>query len=73
MTKIQKSLIIYSVMENYIEISKIIDLATKWKKDATIYQKQVDEARLKNTPHDQMLSATTFLKSCAAELEKLIK
>ena len=60
-------------MEDYVEKTKIFELVNKWEKDSNIYEKQVNEARSKNSPHDQMLSAMTFLRSCAAELERLVK
>ncbi len=59
-------------MENLPEKEKLEKLVIKWKKDADSYQKQVEEARIKNSPFDQMLSAATFLRSCAKELESLV-
>lgn len=41
-----------------------------WKADADQYQKQVEEARAKNLPHDQMLSMMTCLRACAKEVER---
>lgn len=52
---------------------KILALIKRWRSDANQYQKQVDEARQKNLPHDQMLSAVTFLRGCAKELEDATK
>lgn len=51
---------------------KVKDLIVKWRKEADQYQKQVEEARRAGTPHDQMLSAATFLRQCAKELEQAI-
>ena len=51
---------------------KIPLLAARWRKDAEAYQKQVDEARRVGTPHAQMLSAATFLRQCAKDLEALL-
>jgi hypothetical protein len=48
-------------------------LIERWRKDARQYQAQVNEARLRGTPHEQMLSAATFLRSCAKELEDALK
>lgn len=48
------------------EIQKLI---SRWRKDAEQYQSQVEEARAKNLPHDQMLSMMTALRACAKELE----
>lgn len=48
-------------------------LAERWRKDAKQYQAQVDEARAKGTPHEQMISAVTFLRACAKELEDTLK
>jgi len=42
-----------------------------WRRDADQYQRQVEEARSKNLPHDQMLSMMTCLRSCARDLENI--
>jgi len=47
-------------------------LISQWRSEADQYQRQVDEARAKGTPHDQMLSGATFLRQCAKELEGVI-
>ncbi len=46
-------------------------LIIRWRKDADQYKRQVDEAQGKGLPHDQMLSAVTFLRQCAKELESI--
>lgn len=51
---------------------KLVALVSRWRNDAATYQKQVDEARRVGTPHAQMLSAATFLRQCANDLEALI-
>lgn len=49
------------------------NLIKRWRKDADIYQKQVEEARKAGTPFDQMfLSTASLLRQCAKELEQLI-
>ena len=48
----------------------LIKLAARWKRDADQYQVQVEEARAKGLPHEQMLSLMTCLRACAAELQK---
>ncbi len=53
-------------------IEKLQKLIIKWQKEANQYQKQVEEARKVNTPHDQMLSMMTCLRACAKELEREI-
>ena len=52
---------------------QLLALAARWRKDAEAYQKQVDEARRVGTPHAQMLSAATFLRQCAKDLEALCR
>ena len=52
-----------------INLSPIEKLIAQWRKEADQYQRQVDEARSKNLPHDQMLAAATFLRQCAKALE----
>lgn len=52
---------------------KLEELIKIWRRDANQYQKQVEEARAKVLPYDQMLSGATFLRSCAKELEDAIK
>ena len=47
------------------------NLANRWRKDADQYQRQVDESRSKNLPCEQTVSAVTFLRQCAKELENL--
>lgn len=47
-------------------------LIERWRADADQYQRQVEEARAKGNPHDQMLSGATFLRQCAKELEGLV-
>ncbi len=47
-------------------------LIAKWRMDAEQYQRQVDEARLKGTPHAGMLATAGTLRSCALDLEKLL-
>jgi hypothetical protein len=54
------------------EKAKIVKLLTRWRKDADQYMRQVEEARAAGTPCDQMLSAGTFLRMCAKELEQEI-
>lgn len=44
-------------------------LARRWKSEADAYSKQVEEARAKGLPHDQMLATMTTLRKCAKELE----
>jgi hypothetical protein len=44
----------------------------RWKADADQYQKQVDEARLKGLPHDQMLSMMSCLRACAKDVDGII-
>ena len=52
------------------DLSKVKSLASKWRREADAYQKQVEEARAAGTPHDQMLSLMTALRSCAIDIEK---
>jgi hypothetical protein len=40
----------------------------RWLADADQYQKQVDEARSKGLPHDQMLATMGTLRACAKEM-----
>ena len=47
---------------------RLFDLARRWSKDADQYQLQVEEARSKGLPHDQMLSMMTALRQCSKEL-----
>ena len=49
-----------------IELTKLV---TRWRRDADQYQRQVEESRAKNLPHDQMISMMTCLRLCARELE----
>jgi len=51
---------------------QLTELAQRWRRDADQYQRQVEEARAKNLPHDQMLSMMTCLRLCARELESSI-
>lgn len=51
---------------------RLTSLANRWRKEADQYQRQVEEARERGTPSDQMLSLMTALRSCAIELEKVI-
>ena len=44
-------------------------MVRRWKADADQYQKQVEEARAKKLPHDQMLSMMVCLRGCAKEVE----
>ena len=48
-------------------------LIKKWRKDADDYQKQTEECREKNLSFDQSLSASTFLRLCATDLEREVK
>lgn len=52
--------------------SDLETLIKRWRKDADAYQAQVSEAREKELPCDQMVSAVTFLRACAKELESLL-
>jgi len=45
----------------------------KWKKDAEQYQRQVEEAKRKGLPHEQMLATAHALRSCANELDRELK
>jgi hypothetical protein len=50
----------------------VLALADKWEKEAKQYQRQVEEARAKGTPADQMISMMTCLRLCAKDIrEKL--
>lgn len=53
--------------------NKLRGLIRRWRKGADQYAKQVEEARAAKTPYDQMLSAKTFLRQCAKELEDALK
>lgn len=53
--------------------TEIYKLVIQWRKEADQYQKMIEEARLKNLPHDQMLSIMTALRGCSRELEKALK
>lgn len=57
-----------ALMHGVMELLNRTNLADKWEKEASQYQRQVDEARSKGLPHDQMLSMATCLRACAAEL-----
>lgn len=54
-----------------LKLQRISKLAEQWRKDATQYKKQVDEARAKKLPHDQMLTASITLNSCAKDIENV--
>ena len=45
----------------------------RWRKDADQYQLRVEESRLKNLPHDQMLSMMVCLRTCAKEIQHEIE
>ena len=45
-------------------------LAKRWESDANAYQAQVEEAKAKNLPHDQMMSMMTCLRLCAKDLKR---
>ena len=47
-------------------------LIKRWRSDAAQYQRQVEEARVRGTPYDQMLSMTTALRQCAQDLERVL-
>lgn len=47
-------------------------LIKRWRSDAAQYQRQVEEARTRGTPYDQMLSMTTGLRGCAQDLERVL-
>lgn len=51
-------------------IGSLERMVRRWKADADQYQKQVEEARAKNLPHDQMLSMMVCLRACAKEVER---
>jgi len=62
---------LHELIESAKMITASLDgMATRWKADADQYQKQVDEARAKNLPHDQMLSMMVCLRACAKEVER---
>lgn len=52
-----------------MNLQKLIE---RWRSDADQYQRQVEEARSKGLPHDQMLSGATFLRQCAKDLEGVL-
>ena len=47
-------------------------MVASWRKAADQYARQVEDARARGTPHDQMLSGMTFLRQCAKELEGVV-
>lgn len=59
-------------MENLLEL-QIRGLITKYLKEALTYQKQVDECRAKNLPHDQMLATAGTYRMVAKDLDTLLK
>lgn len=52
---------------------KLKSLTAKWRKEADQYRRQVEEARSKGIPCDQMLSMMTALRACASELERIVE
>ena len=54
------------------QMQTIRELRDRWRRGADQYQRQVEEARSKNLPHDQMLSMMTCLRSCARDLESSV-
>lgn len=59
--------LITEAKKSVISLERIVK---RWKADADQYQKQVEEARSKNLPHDQMLSMMACLRSCSKEIER---
>lgn len=59
-------------MESLLEL-QIRGLITKYHKEAITYQKQVDECRTKNLPHDQMLATAGTYRTVAKDLDNLLK
>lgn len=47
----------------------ILEKISGWEKEANQYQKQIEECRLKNLPHECMLGQMTALRQCAKELK----
>lgn len=43
-------------------------LAQKWEAEANQYQKQVEEAKAKETPYDAMTAHMICLRSCSKQL-----
>lgn len=52
------------------ELNKLLK---RWKKDADDYQKQVEEARAKQLPHDCMLGTMSGIRACIHDLELLLR